>query len=528
MNKEENNSAYKVLKRFQSFRYVMILEGVLVGIGAGLISILYRIMIEKAEWISGMVISVLKLKLWLIPVWFAILVVIAIVVGRMVKKEPMISGSGIPQVEGEMDGHFDANWLKVTVSKFIGGIACMGAGLSLGREGPSIQLGAMVAKGISKVMKLAKMEEKFLITCGASAGLAAAFNAPLAGIMFALEEIHKNFSEVMVLSVMAASLIADFLSKNMFGLEPVFTFNIASPVPLKMYWLVVLLGVITGLLGGLYNYTLAKSQDLYKSVTFVKPEYRLIIPFVIAGALGFVMPEVLGGGHRMVEILMDGQFVVKSMLALVIVKFTFSMVSFGSGAPGGIFFPLLVIGAYIGGIYGSLAAYEMVDIDQTMIYNFIILGMVGYFTAIVRAPITGVILITEMTGSFTYLLALSIVAIVSYVTASAIKSVPVYEMLLSRMVKNKGQEESGQDGNGAKVLAEYGVELGCTADGRLIREVMWPKDCLIVTVKRGGSEIMPGGNTSLRSGDILVIMADEGKLPDIMDGMRSVCRNVNK
>src|SRR5699024_456074 len=186
-------------------------------------------------------------------IWFLVLAGLACVVGRMVRYEPMISGSGIPQLEGEMAGKLDQVWWRVLPAKFLGGFLSLLAGLSLGREGPSIQIGAMTGKAVSKALDRGKTEEKYLLTCGASAGLAAAFHAPLAGVMFSLEEIHKNFSVSVLVSVMTASITADYISGQLLGFQSVFQFDIGLEIEPRYYWHIVILGVILGLLGAFYN-----------------------------------------------------------------------------------------------------------------------------------------------------------------------------------------------------------------------------------------------------------------------------------
>jgi len=306
--------------------------------------------------------------------WFVVLFILACVVGRLVKYESFISGSGIPQVEGEIMGEIDECWWRVLLAKLAGGLIGLGCGLSLGREGPSIQLGAMAAKGFSRITKRVKTEEKLLMTCGASAGLSAAFNAPIAGVLFSLEEIHKHFSPEILLSSMAASITSDFVSRNVFGLKPVFTFHITHMMPLGTYGHVLILGVIIGLMGVVYNTCLSKSQDLYQKLP--GQTMRLLIPFMLAGVFGFLYPSVLGGGHSLVEVLSSGEMVMGSLCLLFVLKFVFSMVSFGSGAPGGIFLPLLVMGAVIGGIYFNAVGMVSGSLDG-LLGNFIILGMAG-------------------------------------------------------------------------------------------------------------------------------------------------------
>ena len=165
---------------------------------------------RSGDWLVK-ILSYMKGNPFRCVVWFLILAALAWIVGKLVKWEPMISGSGIPQVEGEIAGRLSQNWKRVLPAKFAGGFLCMLGGLSLGREGPSIQLGAMAGQGISRALGRGKREEKFLMTCGASAGLSAAFHAPLAGMMFAVEEIHKTFSIPILLPVMTASVTADYI-----------------------------------------------------------------------------------------------------------------------------------------------------------------------------------------------------------------------------------------------------------------------------------------------------------------------------
>lgn len=165
--------------------------------------------------------------------------------------------------------------------KFVGGVLCIFGGLSLGREGPSVQLGAMAGKGIAKGFKRIPSEERFLIGCGASAGLSAAFNAPLAGIVFGIEEIYKTFSAQALLSVMTASITADFISKNVFGLSPIFHFPVESMMPLEYYWLVILLGIVLGIMGAVYNKVILHSQKIYEKIRWLKPQFRLLLPFCL-------------------------------------------------------------------------------------------------------------------------------------------------------------------------------------------------------------------------------------------------------
>lgn len=506
MNSSNKNSTYMTLNHWYKFKLELLFEGLLVGVITGLIVVLYRLSIDKVGILANNFISLQKEHPVFIVANFFILIVIASIVKKLITIEPLIKGSGIPQVEGYLLRLIDMRWLKIIFYKFIGGILAIGAGLSLGREGPSIQLGGCIGKGISQLFKRKKVEEKFLITAGASAGLAAAFNAPLAGLMFSLEEVHKNFSPIILSCALIASVSADFVSKEFFGVKPVFEFNNLEYLPLKYYKYVIILGIIVGLLGVFYNKMLLKSQEFYKKNNIIPQKYRFYIPFILAGVAAFLMPEVLRGGHGLIESLVSLEYSIKLLIVLLCVKFIFTMFSYGSGAPGGIFLPLLVIGAIIGTIYGGLINHFF-GVEEIYIQNMMILAMSAYFCSIVRAPITGCILISEMTGTFHHFLALAIVTIVAFVIADLMKSDPIYESLLEGIVKKQGHKFESD--SRVKVILEIFVQMESFLDGKSIREINWPVDCLLVGIKRGNKEIIPKGNTVLQATDCIIVLTNE-------------------
>ena len=309
-----------MLKRLEKLKYRLILDSLIVGIVVGIIIVIHRIILSTLSPVFINFYKKASENYILIPILFIILIVLGFAVGRMVKKEPMISGSGIPQVEGILTRNLKQNWLNVLVYKFIGGLICLGAGLSLGREGPSVQMGACIGEGISEKTKKLDNEKKYLITSGASAGLSAAFNAPISGVMFSLEETHKNFSSLVLVSAMIASLMADFVSKNFFGMTPSLHFSQLNSLPLKYYWGLIILGIVIGVSGVIFSNGLLKTQDLYKKLN-KSVEVKCIIPFVITGIVGIIFPIVLGGGHDLIMELKDSNFTMMFLFTLIVVKF---------------------------------------------------------------------------------------------------------------------------------------------------------------------------------------------------------------
>lgn len=220
---------------------------------------------------------------------------LAWIISKLIRSEQHIKGSGIPQIEGELQGELQQDWFSVLWKKFIGGILSVGAGLFLGREGPSIQLGAMVGKGFGVKTGASTSEKKIFISSGAAAGLAAAFNAPIAGLLFVIEEIHHTFSPLIWLTSLTSALTANFVSLNFFGLKPVLYLGNIPQLPLRYYGHLILLGILLGIFGYIYQSTLLALSKLYL-LTNLPEHFYGIIPFLLVIPIGFFFPHYLGVG----------------------------------------------------------------------------------------------------------------------------------------------------------------------------------------------------------------------------------------
>lgn len=494
----------------------------LIGIVAGLVCVLYRLMLTYAEETCFSIYDFISQNISYAPLLFIALAITGFLVGLLVEKYSLISGSGIPQVKAIIMGQIRGSWLSTLFAKLFGGTVSVLAGLSLGREGPSIQLGACVGQGISRRFANSNTERRIYVASGASAGLAAAFNAPLSGVMFAVEELFKYFSPMVLLSTMVAAISADFISKLFFGITNVFHFEITQSIPIGYYWLFLVLGVILGLAGVVYNICIVKSQKIYKSLTKLPIRFRMIIPFLCAGVLGLTFPTVLCGGHSIIEELNIATSLTFLIMAFLI-KFFFSMVSFGSGAPGGIFFPLLVLGATIGAIFAKLII-PITSLDAVLFYNFVIIAMAGYFTAIVRAPLTGIVLLVEMTGSLSQLLPLIITSAVAYVVAEELQNKPIYESLLENLLESRGLYTAPTDKS--KILVECIVQHGAEISESAIHELSLPANCLIVSIKRGEDDITPNGDTKILAGDFLTILTSVSAENDVRECFANLCNEM--
>ncbi len=508
--KEKEKSTLRKIEYHRKESFYLIIRGVETGVAAGLISVLYRFLLSHAETALGKIIGFVSGSPVKTAVWFAVLAAIGVLVSQIVKLEPMSSGSGIPQIAGEIRGFFSPKWWRVMLAKLAGGTLSVFCGLSLGREGPSIQLGGMAAKGVAELTKADKTTQLRMISCGGGAGLAAAFNAPLAGIMFVLEELHHTFDKAILCMGIVAAVTADFTSKIFFGQNTVFHYETAN-IPLRCYWLLVILGLLLGLLGAGYNIIMSKGQDLFKKAARVPQWLKFAAVFVFSGVVAINIPQILCGGHTMVELLMNEHPGIKTLLFLLIAKFLFSVISFGSGAPGGIFFPLLILGTYTGAIFGNVFIH-LLGLDPTMWQEFAVVAMAGLFASIVRSPITGIILVFEMTGNINNLLPLAVVSLISYAVANFTGVAPIYTTLLDKI--NANRSVPVQEGGGEKILQTFIIPTGSPLNGKTISDTDWGKHCLIVSVERGDTPITPKGDTVLAEGDGLVFLVSQRRFAD--------------
>jgi H+/Cl- antiporter ClcA len=348
-----------MLEHWHDFRLKLFFEGILAGAFAGVVVVCFRYALAWTDPKRDSLFAFLRSSAfgWT-ALWFFALIIIGMILSWLIKMAPMSTGSGIPQVKGILAGLLQAaNWMKIIVAKFVGGFLGIGAGLALGREGPSVQLGAAAAQGISRLLKRPALEEKYLITSGAGAGLAAAFNAPLAGVVFALEELHKNFSPVVLATTVAAAVTADVVTRYVLGQAPVFSFHNIPLMPFHYYLYVAVLGLIVGASGVLYNSGLVKFQIFYEKLPRWLPSgLKPAIPLAAAGLLGFVLPQALSGGDRLINSLQQMNYAVYILLIILAVKFIFTLLCYGTGVPGGIFMPLLALGAITGNVFGSVVA----------------------------------------------------------------------------------------------------------------------------------------------------------------------------
>ena len=495
-------------------RYIfrLTVQGIMVGIFAGLMVCLYRYLLYGSENILRDYLSVINGNLIYTILFFIALVIMGLLVDFLTKWEADSSGSGIPQVYAEVKGHMEANWAKVLVSKIAAGVLTALGGLSLGPEGPSVQIGGMAGKGIAKLFKGSKTDELRLILVGSAVGITAAFNAPLAGVIFVFEEINHGFDKTLVFIALVSAIVSDFISKVIFGQSTALTFPIHN-IPLESYWILVVLGVMIGILGYVYNVGMIKSSDFVANLK-IPSWLKFVLVFLVSGVVALTIPEISDGGHFMMDMLDIAMPSLGVLLFLLVLKYLFSMFSFSSGAPGGIFLPILVLGAYIGAVFGS-AVVPIFGFEHDLIYKFVVISMAGFFAATVRSPITGVVLIAEMCGSTESLVAMIIVSLIAYVVPTLLGNEPIYESLYDRLLLNKNREFVKKPSK--HVLSEYLVPLDCNYINFKIKDIPFPKNAIVVSVIRNGKYVIPTEDFHIKYSDQVQVLTDVNDYPYVRE-----------
>ena len=441
-------------------------RGLLVGVTAGAVVSLFRWLIAKGAAFSVAIYKDALHNPLLILGIVLVNLLIALFIGYLIKQEKDIKGSGIPHVEGELMGLLHPSWWSVLWRKFVGGVLGISMGLMLGREGPSIQLGAMTAKGLAEGLKLSAREKRVLIAAGAAAGLSAAFNAPIAGLLFVVEEVYHHFSRPVWVTALTASLVANAVSLRIFGQVSVLAMTEKLPVfPLKDYWILILLGTFLGVLGYGYEWVVLRIGKVYQGLgkIFHLPSHfygLLAVLFIIP--IGLYFPHLLGGGNELILALNGLHPALTVAILYLAIRFVWSMLSFGSGFPGGIS----------------------------------------------KAPLTAMILVTEMVGNLHQLMTIGVVTLIAYLVMDFMGGEPVYEAMLHNLIAHEPKQVDN-------IPTMIDLPVTDSLAGRLVKDLTLPDGVLISTqIFQDQSEVVHG-DTRLKAGATLYLVVNESNISQV-------------
>lgn len=497
------------LKAVGEYGVNLVVLGILTGLFAGAVVTLYNIVTGIGEELSVELYSLIVQNPAFIPLLFAGLAAGAIVIGTATRLIPMIRGSGVPQIEGAARGMLHFKWYVVMCSMLAASVACVFMGLPAGSEGPSLEIGGCAGDAVGTTLRRPLMVRRLQIAAGASAGLATAFNAPVTGLIFAMEEAFRSFS-AQVFTCSAVSVLVAVTVRNLMraamGFSVGFTFTTFEFAPMDPmgYLYTAAAALCAALLGILFYHLMLLCRRGFAKVTFLKGAGKYIIPFAVAGAFGLITRYAMGGGHEFIQSLgslYNGDFqtifgasVAVTLLVVVIFRFISTILAVGCGLPYGVFVPVLATGAGLGALL--CCGFTGAGMDAAMADYIIIITMAAYFSTVVRAPITALIMIFEFTGSFQSLLPALLGVGIGYIVGELFRTQPVFEKCLELIVHD---QHIAQGATRRRVSME--VEEGSYAEGRSIRSVLWPAGGMVTEVSAENSRFVPDGKTVLHAGD---------------------------
>ena len=413
------------------------LLSLLAGAATGLIGAVFRLSLDQADRLRNALITWAQGEAFVgFLLVTAICAVATGVAAWLVRRySPQASGSGIPQVEAVLSGALPQAPYRLIPVKFVGGVLAIGSGLALGREGPSVQMGASVAHLLGVIFRRNGDDCKMLLAAGAGAGLATAFNAPIGGAVFVLEELVRRFDTRVTIATLGASAGAIAVARVLLGDAPDFH---VQPLPYPGFFGTVAvhlgLGVVGGFSGVAYNRALLATLAAMERLHRWPVELRAALVGAVVALLAWFAPGVVGGGDAITQRTLSGTETVAMLSVVFLVRFGLGPLSYAAGTPGGLFAPILVLGSQSGFLFGNIC-YQWFPTVVANPAALAVVGMAAFFTAVVRAPVTGIILVTEMTGSFTLLLPMLASCFAAMLVPNLLRDAPIYDSLRGRTLR---------------------------------------------------------------------------------------------
>ena len=408
-------------------RYALI-EACLIGLFSALVAVLLK---QGIGWLGGWRVQAANLagaKL-ILPLAGLILGTLAGAIIQLLS--PAAASGGIPQVKAALAKYPVILNLRVALVKTLATILIVGAGFTLGRRGPTVHIGAALGAQVSRWIPNSPTNRRQMIAAGAAAGLAAGFNTPIAGVLFVVEELMRDISGLTLETAIAASFTGAVVSR-IFGSTdlnvPLAVIDSARrgsfAVPEIPFY--VLLGILAGILGGIFNRAIIGGIKFSRGIAVAMP-LRIGFAGLISGAIVSFLPQFFQDNAGLRELLIAGEFDWQTTALVFVVQFCLTIIAYSSGAPGGLFAPALVLGSALGYLVGLV---EVALISSESPYTFALAGMGAFFTAVVRVPVTAIIIVFEMTADFNLVLPLMIACAVAYIVAESVSTGSLYEHLL--------------------------------------------------------------------------------------------------
>jgi CIC family chloride channel protein len=407
--------------------------GLIIGALVGIIGTAFRYLLARADELRGALFGSLHGVSGAAIAVAGVAACAALARLLVVRFAPLAAGSGVQHVEAVMRGQAVPAGLVVVPVKFVGGLLAIGAGLALGREGPTVQMGSCIGTAVARRVLRERSDENLLEAAGAGAGLAVAFNAPIGGAIFVFEELTARFAPHLVMATLCAGGLAVAVMRSLLGDAPDFFAGLAETQLIAQLPAYLAFGAALGAVGAFYNTLTMGFLGVTDRLRRVNSVLRAAAIGGVIGLLGWFAPSLIGGGEVWTQTLLSGSMHLDAIALFFLARLAIGPLCYAAGTPGGLFAPLLGVGAAFGALFAGVADVAMPGFGLSQA-GFAVVGMAGLFTAIVRAPMTGVVLTMEMTGRADLVLPMLIACFGAILVTTLLDSAPIYDSLRERML----------------------------------------------------------------------------------------------
>ena len=412
------------------------LIALLVGIGSGLVGATFRLLLSQADrWRDALILRAHAGSIGGLAILLLTCVAATALAARLVRRySPFSAGSGITHVEVVLNGDLPPAPVGLVPVKFGAGLLALGSGLALGPEGPNVQMGGSIGHFIGRVFRRSWPDRRVLMAAGAGAGLAAAFNAPIAGAVFALEDLVRHLEIRIAIVVLGASATGLWIGRMLLGSDPEFHLPPLHFTGTGSGLFYLALGMAAGLLGAVYNRTIIGALEVADRFSRCPVEVRAALIGAGVTVLAFFGAGLVGSGYSIIQQALDGSNALFTLLVAFLIRFALGPISYAAGTPGGLLLPMLTLGAQLGIFFGLLCRFGFPTLGIQP-EGFAVVGMAAFYTAASRNPLTAIVLVTEMTAASTMLMPMLIACFAAMTVPTLLGSPAIDESLQKRTLR---------------------------------------------------------------------------------------------
>ena len=493
---------------FLNLIFPALIYGSVTGVLTAVVVILYKFLAKHViNWSSKGYLFVNE-HLYILPLCIIAVFGLSFIFAYVYKKVPNVRGGGIPTSIGILRGIITFRWLRALIGTFLLSMVTFLVGVPLGNEGPSVQMGTAIGRGsVYTFTKKNKAWDRYSMTGGACAGFSVATGAPVSGIMFAIEEAHQRISPMIIIvasvSVLFSRITAELIAP-IFGVSINLFTELDLPIlQIKNIWIPLVIGILVGIFAVLFLYYYRSIYGFFnKALNKIPHSYRIFIMLFLTVIFGVISLNYISTGHHLIgELLVDSKITIFALILILLVRSTLTLLASSNSITGGLFLPLMALGAVLSSIIAKTLI--LMGLDSSYYTIILALGITACISSMMKTPITAIIFSVEALSCYENITYVVIVATVSYLITELFRVESINDTVIERRIKEINGIRKPKS-----VDTCITVKRDSFAVGKQIRDIFWPNNLMVLAVKKGlkrENEIDPYGGKALLDGDVLHI-----------------------